>query len=1020
MSKYTKGQIICLKSDDNRKGMISDIVTDENETLYKVFIDGSIKSFYESQLISEKQNSHIVKVNKNLFNAHITALQIRNPALSSLYSLNSARIDFIPYQFRPVLKFIKADQPRLLIADSVGVGKTIEAGLILQELKARKNIDSVLIICPRPLVAEKKWEDEMKRFGEDFTALDGKTLKYCIQETDYDGEWPDKFKKIIIPYSLFNENTVGENKKKGLLKLNPVPHFDLVIVDEAHHIRNRNWRYEAVKYFCDNADAVVFLTATPIQLGDDNLFNLLNVLRPDLIIDKASFDYIAEPNQYINKAVLTIRKNSENWQNIANEMLLKAVDTDYGKSFFILNNNFSKICEKLQNGKFTDGERIEIINQIENLNTFSNLINRTRRRDIGNFTIRDPHTVEVPFSEDQKFLYNEILRIKKELYQQKHGLPPNEKFILSMISRQIASCTFGLVPSLKAILQRKYNELEPGELDYNFDEENQLEFSISLEEQIKQIIDFAENIKITEDTKLIALKKILAEKQKHTKNKVMIFSTFRHSLNYLYNNLKQDFRVGLMHGGTKDEERRELRKRFMGNKENDNCIDIMLFSEIGCEGLDYQFCDTMVNYDLPWNPMKIEQRIGRIDRNGQDSDKVMIYNLITPETIDADIYERCLKRIGVFEQVIGDCEEILGKVAKEIENIAENFELSETQRKEKLQQLADNEIRKIQEQEKLEKEQMEFFGISLPKDKMKKEIDDASNFWLSSKLIYNTVKLYLQNKTQKEQVELTATENPLKKFDISQETKELLFKDFGNLQKQKNPIWREWEKWLKGTVWNTEKEARYIPVTFEQETAKENENILLVNLNHPLAKQAANYFKQSEKIMVNLSVRTGDIPVGNYEFAIYSWVFKGIKNDLILKVVSLNDNVSSKILDLLEIATENPNDISVETNFAKFERQHYKIWRAAKNKHIQETEEIMKRRKESLQRSFEYQNVWLDKQIQNSSDEKVVRMRKSQKENAKSDFERKVSELETLGKSADVIFEEIGYGVLEVKNEVGK
>jgi superfamily II DNA or RNA helicase len=1017
MSKYAKGQIVCLKSDGNQKGMISDVVVGGNETLYKVFIAGNIKSFYESQLLSEEQNSHIVRVDKDLFNAHITALQIRHPSLSSLYSLNSARIDFIPYQFRPVLKFIKADQPKLLIADSVGVGKTIEAGLILQELKARKNIDSVLIICPRPLVAEKKWENEMKRFGEDFTALDGGTLKYCINETDNDGEWPDKYKKIIIPYSLFREDIVGEKKKKGLLKLNPSPHFDLVIVDEAHHIRNRNWRYEAVKYFCDNADAAIFLTATPIQLGDDNLFNLLNVLRPDLIIDKTSFDYIAKPNQYINKAVLAIRKNSENWQSIAKEMLAEAANTDYGKSFFIFNNDFSNICEKLQNSKITDSERIEIINQVENLNTFSNLINRTRRRDIGNFTIREPHTVEVPFSGEQKILYDEILRIKKDIYQQKHGLPPNEKFVLSMISRQIASCTFGLVPSLKAILQKKYNDLELEEFDC--DEENQSEFSNSLKEQIKQIIDFAENIKITDDAKLIALKKILAEKQKHIKNKVMIFSTFRHSLNYLYNNLKQDFRIGLMHGGTKDEERRELRKRFMENKENENCIDIMLFSEIGCEGLDYQFCDTMVNYDLPWNPMKIEQRIGRIDRNGQESDKVMIYNLITPETIDADIYEKCLNRIGIFEQVIGDCEDILGKVAKEIENIAENFELNESQRNEKFQQLADNEIRKIQEQEKLEKEQIEFFGINLPRDKMKKEIDDASNFWLSSKAIYNTVKLYLQNKTQKEQIELTAPENPLKKFDISQEKKELLFKDFESLQKQKNPIWRDWEKWLKGmNNWKNEKEARYIPVTFEQGIAKENENTLLVNLNHPLAKQAADYFKQSKKIMINLSVETDDIPVGNYEFAIYSWVFSGIKKDLKLKIVSLNDNVNSKILDLLEIATDNPDNISIEIDFAKFELQHYKIWEVAKNKHIQETEEIIKRKKESLQKSFEYNIRWLATQIQNSSDEKVKKMRQSQMENAKSNLERKVSELETLGKSADIIFEEIGYGILEVRKEV--
>ena len=96
-----------------------------------------------------------------------------------------ARIDFIPYQYRPVLKFIKSDRPRLLIADSVGVGKTIEAGLILRELQARGDIRSVLIICPRPLVAEEKWQREMKRFDEDFTHLDGKTLRYCINETQF-------------------------------------------------------------------------------------------------------------------------------------------------------------------------------------------------------------------------------------------------------------------------------------------------------------------------------------------------------------------------------------------------------------------------------------------------------------------------------------------------------------------------------------------------------------------------------------------------------------------------------------------------------------------------------------------------------------------------------------------------------------------------------------------------------------------------------------------------------------------
>ena len=155
----------------------------------------------------------------------------------------------------------------------------------------------------------------------------------------------------------------------------------------------------------------------------------------------------------------------------------------------------------------------------------------------------------------------------------------------------------------------------------------------------------------------------------------------------------------MIHGGTPDEERVELRSRFEKPREDSDSLDVLLFSEIGCEGLDYQFCDCIVNYDLPWNPMRVEQRIGRIDRVGQTSESVAIVNLITPGTIDADIYERCLVRIGVFERALGGSEEILGEITREIRNIAENYSLSEEDRRAKFQQLADNKIRLIQEQE---------------------------------------------------------------------------------------------------------------------------------------------------------------------------------------------------------------------------------------------------------------------------------------------------------------------------------
>ena len=227
------------------------------EDRIKVFVDGSIQTYYASQLQGDDQGDGVSSLSSDQFHAYLTALQIRYPGLSTLYSLNAARVDFIPYQFRPVLKFIRSDRPRLLIADGVGVGKTIEAGLILRELQARREIQSVLIICPRPLVTERKWEKEMRRFDQRFTHLDGRTLRYCISEMDLEGEWPERHQKAILPYSLFDEVLLygpeGSRKRKrgkGLLDLDPPPRFDLVIVDEAHHIRNQHtYAHKAVRFF---------------------------------------------------------------------------------------------------------------------------------------------------------------------------------------------------------------------------------------------------------------------------------------------------------------------------------------------------------------------------------------------------------------------------------------------------------------------------------------------------------------------------------------------------------------------------------------------------------------------------------------------------------------------------------------------------------------------------------------------------------------------------------------------------
>lgn len=1017
-AEFKLGQLVFLKSNPSSLGAVISVLPGKPESRFIVLIDGSPQTFYASQLqaqaLSETKTDTLPC---DQFHACLTALQIKYPGLSTLYSLNAARVDFIPYQFRPVLRFIRSDRPRLLIADGVGVGKTIEAGLILRELQARREIRSVLIVCPRPLVTERKWQKEMKRFEERFTHLDGAALKYCINEMDLDGVWPEEHQKTIIPYSLFDEALLygsearGKRKrKKGLLDLDPSPRFDLVIVDEAHHIRNQNtFSHKAVKFFCDNADAAIFLTATPIQLGTKDLYILLNTLRPDLIIDQESFAHMAEPNPFINQAVSAMRSQDTDWQTQALKALDQANSTPWGEAILRYNPEFIRIRSELSRERLAHDERVKMISETEGMHTFAGIINRTRRRDIGNFTVRKPETVLVPFTSAQQDLHNELLRIQAEIFAQIHD-GANVKFMMTTIRRQAASCLFGLAPFLQDILSRHLDEVLWDEADDSGVPES--EAIIPIQTQIQRLLETVRYLG-SEDPKLDALCKIIRDKQSLHNNKIMLFSSFRHTLKYIYEKLCNDgFRVGLVHGGTPDEERVALRSRFEKLREDEEALDLLLFSEIGCEGLDYQFCDCIVNYDLPWNPMRIEQRIGRIDRNGQRSETVAIVNLITPGTVDADIYERCLVRIGVFHNALGGSEEILGDITHDIKNIAENFELSEEERSKKLEQLADNNIRIIQEQEILEQKQLELFGINLPQERLNKEISDASSYWLSSKSLYRLVNLYLQRVCGRDQ-EFILGEKPLKTLRLSQEARSSLLKDFQKIPRLNNSYYREWESWLRGG-------HQHLAVTFESDCAINNPDATFIMPLHPIVKQSALYFDQCKRIRTNLSVNSNEVPTGKYKFVIYQWHFYGTKEDLILKPLASDSNINELLVRLLENAKDfidnNHQDEDV-SNWDDLDAQHYKMWNEARIRHQKKTQELVEYRRESLSTSHRARIALLEEQIGQATNEKILRMRRSQISAAEEDFARRIQELDISLEKADIVAGPVAYGLIHVTEE---
>lgn len=1003
--EFKPGQIVRLKSNPARIFPILSMLPNSNgERRYQVFENNKPTNYYASQLedypvpADERTTLPLAE-----FHARLTSLLLTAPSSANLYSLHSGRVRYVPYQYRPVLKLLRADRPRLLIADDVGVGKTIEAGLILKELQARSEIKSVLILCPKPLVAEGKWRIEMKRFGEEFTHLDGDTLRHCLHETDLDGEWPRQHSRTILPFSLFDDtllNGIQKRRKKikGLLNLDPPPRFDLVIVDEAHHIRNSStWLHQGVKFFCDHAEAVIFLTATPIQMGNQDLFTLLNVLRPDLVIDKASFEFMAEPNPHIHAAANHLRSAAADSQQQA------VAELKVAHSFFFSDPpDFQRVLDTLAEPEISPATRVSLIREIERFSTFDSLINRTRRRDIGNFTTRKPETVSVPFTDAQRDFHDHLIATAARIFAQNHGRTA-VLFMLSTLRRQAASCLYALAPFIDQWLDGKLDNL--GLAEINDDETDEMEVLPpgSLQADIEQL-RLAARMLDPADPKLDAFLAIVRDKQVLPNNKLLVFTSFRHTLFYLERNLlAAGIRVGVIHGGVADEDRRDIRQRFAQAKEQADTLDVLLSTEVGSEGLDFQFCDGMVNYDLPWNPMRIEQRIGRIDRYGQKSEVVVINNLITPGTVDADIYERCLLRIGVFQQALGASEEILGQISKELRAISESFDLTPQQRQERLQQLADNELREIQEQEALESRATELFGLSLPNDD---ELTTPTSGWLSPEALHSTVALYLRDRSGKNQ-EIILGNQALKTLRLDADTRTRLLEDFQKL-KADNQEARVWERWLKGNT-------PHLEITFDQDCASDNSKAALLHPSHPLLRQAAAHLQPRQPVYVQCRSQTAELAAGVYSFALYQWHKQGVRADCELVAVAESPEIESKLFSLLRDAYPgDETELPKQAVFDALEARHHQRWRDALANHKEANQQLVDYRLNSLTASTKARLRQVNDQLSKATDGKIRTMKQAESERIKADYYRRKEKLEVAKGAADIRAEAVAFGVVEI------
>ena len=244
---------------------------------------------------------------------------------------------------------------------------------------------------------------------------------------------------------------------------------------------------------------------------------------------------MAEPNPFINQAVSLARAQEPEWTARTLEVLDQAAATAWGQAILRHNPDFNRIRSKMVEGNVTSEERVQLITDLEAMHTFAGIINRTRRRDIGDFTIRKPETVVVEFTPAQQHLHDELLQVQAEIFSRLHG-DINVKFMMTTIRRQAASCLYGLAPFLEDILNRHLDELSWEEAD-NTEPVPQGDAIGPIQSQIQTILEKARALD-PHDPKLEALRNIIRDKQSLTNNKVMLFSSFRHTLHYLYQHLK--------------------------------------------------------------------------------------------------------------------------------------------------------------------------------------------------------------------------------------------------------------------------------------------------------------------------------------------------------------------------------------------------------------------------------------------------------------------------------------------------
>ncbi|GBD43558.1 RNA polymerase-associated protein RapA [bacterium HR40] len=561
-------------------------------------------------------------------------------------AVSLSAIRTLPHQIEAVYE-VMLPQPRLrfLLADDPGAGKTIMAGLLIKEMKLRGAIERVLILCPAPLTIQ--WQDELLRwFGESFDIV------FSGVDQRHLNPW-QRSPQVIASIDYAKQDEVRERVWQQ--------HWDLVVIDEAHkcaaYTKSRTGRsaevaetkrYQLAKRLCEQADHVLLLTATPHHGDEDRFAHFLRLLDPDLFPEPHR---LAEEARTIRKEVLKLGKNSP-WC-------------------------LRRLKEDLRD---LHGRRL--------------------------FPDRHAKTVTFRLSREEYALYKKVTAYINEFIPHSQQSGPNRSsaaLTRIVLQRRLVSSTRAIHESLKRRLKKQQDlldelqsisteerrqrlqvrpvrqfDVEQDEDDLDEEVRDRLvsEFTSArdlhqLREEIhvlKELVDEADYVrKLGMDSKLLALKQCLSQSQfaelKDGQGKLIIFTEHRDTLEYIREHLENwGYRTCEIHGGMDPQERKHAQERFL--REAQVCVA----TEAAGEGINLQFCHLMINYDMPWNPTRLEQRLGRIHRIGQDRD-VFVFNFVATDSEDGEpivegrILQRLLAKLETMNEALeGRVFDVIGEV----------------------------------------------------------------------------------------------------------------------------------------------------------------------------------------------------------------------------------------------------------------------------------------------------------------------------------------------------------------------